>query len=216
MNLFDIINIPLGWIMRLCYSLVNNYIVALLLFAVIMQIVLLPFSIKQQKNSVRQAQLAPKIAALRKKYAGRNDAATQQKLQSEMSELYQRENFNPASGCLPLLIQMPIMFALYYVIMNPLRYITGLSAAQIEELKTFIVDKQGLELSLRSPYLDMMKIVRADVSAYTGVIPDLGERLIPDMMIGGADLSLIPTANFKPFDWLMIIPILTFVFALLM
>ena len=67
MNLFDILNIPLGYILRFCYSLVNNYVIALLLFSVILQILLLPFAVKQQKNSVRQASLQPKLAALKKK-----------------------------------------------------------------------------------------------------------------------------------------------------
>ena len=54
-------------------------------------------SIKQQKNSIKQANLRPKEMAIRKKYAGRNDQPTQQKLQNEIMELYQRENFNPIS-----------------------------------------------------------------------------------------------------------------------
>ena len=80
-GLFDIISIPLGYILKFCYNLTNNYLLSLLLFALVMQIILCPFSIKQQKNSIKQARLAPKVAALRKKYAGRNDRATQQKMQ---------------------------------------------------------------------------------------------------------------------------------------
>ena len=79
--MLDFIAVPLGWIIKVCYSLVDNYFLALLLFAIVMQILLLYFSIKQQKNSVQQAKLAPKTAAIRKKYAGRNDAQTQQKMQ---------------------------------------------------------------------------------------------------------------------------------------
>lgn len=213
MNLFDIINVPLGWIMKVCYELVDNYFVALLLFAVVMQLILLPLSIKQQKNSVRQAQLAPKTAALRKKYAGRNDAATQQKMQEETMELYKRENFNPASGCLPLLIQMPILFALVNVVYNPLRYITGLTAAQVSELQTYMTDKLGYELSQRNVGIDILTRIQADgAAAYTGVIPDLTERVLPNMHIGSLDFSAVPQIAW---DWMLLVPILTFVFALL-
>jgi len=210
--MFDIINIPLGWIIKVCYNLVNNYFFALLLFAVVMQLLLLPFSVKQQKNSIRQASLAPKVAALRKKYAGRTDAATQQKMNEETMELYRRENFSPAAGCLPMLIQMPILLALYQVVMNPLRYISGLSAAQITELQTFMTETQGLTLNVRAPFIDMLTRVRQNVGDYTGIIPDLGERILPDMTVLGLDLSQIPP---MALDLLVLVPILTFIFAYL-
>ena len=122
-SIWDIINIPLGWIIKISYSLTHNYAVALFLFALILQIILFPLGIKQQKNSVKQASLRPKEMAIRKKYAGRTDKPTQQKLNQEIMELYQRENFNPMAECLPLLIQLPILFSLYNVEVRPLKYI---------------------------------------------------------------------------------------------
>ena len=217
--MFDIISIPFGWIMRVCYSLVNNYFVALLLFAVVMQLILLPFSIKQQKNSVRQAELAPKMAALRKKYAGRNDAATQQKMQEEMQELYKRENYNPASGCLPLLIQMPILIALFNVVMNPLRHISGIAAEQISALSKYFttpVDQGGLGLSIRYD-LDIMNKARELMDTDPHIeelIPGIRDAIVNTNLFG-VDLSRIPTLSFSPFDWLLLIPILTVVFQLL-
>lgn len=216
--MLDIISVPLGWIMRVCYSLVNNYFIALLLFAIVMQLILLPFSIKQQKNSVRQAQLAPKTAALRKKYAGRNDAATQQKMQEELQELYRRENFNPASGCLPLLIQMPILFALYNVVINPLRYISGLTAARISELQTYLTETLQIELNMRSVYIDLMNKVQEFITAggeqaakILEIAPELEGATIPDMTFIGVDLSRVPSLSINPFDWLILIPIFTVV-----
>ena len=66
-SIWDIINIPLGWIIKISYSLTHNYAVALFLFALILQIILFPLGIKQQKNSVKQASLRPKEMAIRKK-----------------------------------------------------------------------------------------------------------------------------------------------------
>jgi len=210
MNIFDIINVPLGWIMRVCYSLVNNYFIALLLFAIIMQILLLPFSIKQQKNSVRQAMLAPKIQALRKKYAGRTDQATQQKMQEETMELYKRENYNPASGCLPLLIQMPILLSLYNVVMNPLRYVTGLSADRITELQTYMTDTLQLDLGTHGQFIRMLEEVRKNVSQFTSIAPELAEPdiILPAMTMGPFDLAQVPQVAW---NWLILVPILTFV-----
>ncbi len=217
--MLDIIAVPLGWIMRVCYSLVNNYLLALLLFAVIMQIVLLPFSIKQQKNSVKQAALSPKLAAIRKKYAGRTDAATQQKMQQEMQDLYQREHFNPASGCLPLLIQMPILFALYNVVINPLRYISGVTKEHIEELRIFFTETLQIELKMRSPYIDLMNKVeqaladKGDVAAsLLEKFPELETATFPDMTFLGFDLSAVPQDQPSFFTWYLLIPILTVVF----
>ena len=84
MNIFDIINVPLGFIIKVCYQLTQNYAVALLLFAIALQILLFPLGIKQQKNSVKQASLRPKENAIRKKYAGRNDRATMMKMNTEI------------------------------------------------------------------------------------------------------------------------------------
>ena len=142
MGFFDIINIPMGYVIRFLNSIVGNqYILALFLFAIFIEILLLPFGIKQQKNSIKQAKLRPKEMAIRKKYAGRDDNVTKQKVAQEIQELYQKEGYSPLGGCLPLLIQMPIMIALYYIVLNPLHYICQFSnetIAQIENIvKTF-------------------------------------------------------------------------------
>ncbi len=225
----DIIRVPLGWIMRVCYSLVDNYFVALLLFAVVMQVVLLPFSIKQQKNSVRQAALAPKIAALRKKYAGRNDAATQQKLQEEMQELYKRENFNPASGCLPLLIQMPILFALFHVVVNPLRYLTGLSADMIAKLKEFVgvtfTNAEGAIQHLEHTTYSITTLNRVEqifaeggdkLTELLSKFPDLADAVLPNLSFLGIDLSVTPndpTGDGTVFwSWYLLVPLFTILF----
>lgn len=210
MNLFDIINIPLGYIIRWSYSLTNNYAVALLFFALAMQIILLPFAIKQQKNSVKQASLRPKEMAIRKKYSGRDDKVTQQKMQEELYKMYQDEHFNPMGGCLPLLIQMPILMALYQVVINPLRYITMLSVDQIELLKTALVERAGFEAAARNLQIDMVRaITNFGVEKLYDVVPELSGAVIPNFTaFGGAfDLSQVPTLT----SILVIIPILSLV-----
>ena len=104
----------LGWITT--YPGFSFYVIGICLFAIVIEILMLPFSIKQQKNSIKQANLRPKEMAIKNKYKGRNDQPTMQKMQSEIQELYQRENYSPYSGCLPLIVQMPIVIALYNIV----------------------------------------------------------------------------------------------------
>ena len=136
---WDILRVPISYIIRFCYKLVPNYAIALLLFAIIIKIILFPLSVKQQKNSVMQASLRPKEAAIRKRYAGRTDQVTQQKVQQEIFDLYQKEGFNQFAGCLPLLIQLPILLSLYQVVMNPLKYLCSLSANAINSITNHMV-----------------------------------------------------------------------------
>lgn len=204
----------MGYLIRIAYSLTNNYLFAIFLFTLIMEIILSPFGIKQQKNQVKQAMLAPKAAAIRKKYAGRNDQATQQKMQQEMMDMYKAENYNPASGCGTLLIQFPIIICLYNVVVNPLRYISDVPKAQIEALKTFL-ESQGVEISLRNAQIDIINAIRDNVSDYYTIAPALEKAVLPVFKVGPFDLSQIPEISFKPFNWLMLIPIITFVVMIL-
>lgn len=135
-QLFYYISIPFGWLMKGCLAISGqNYLIALIFFTLIIQVLLcLVFGIKQQKNMRKQALLAPKAAAIRKKYAGRDDQATRQKMQQETMELYQENGYSPAGGCLPLLIQLPIILALYNVIVYPLQYTYMITTEQVQKI----------------------------------------------------------------------------------
>ena len=118
-KLLSYIGVFLGWITAIMPA--KSYILTLFVFAILLEVLMLPFAIKQQKNSIKQARLRPKEMAIRKKYAGRNDQATQQKVTQEIQELYQKENFNPMSGCLQLLLQFPIIIVLYWLVVDPIQ-----------------------------------------------------------------------------------------------
>ncbi len=213
-SIFDILYIPMGYLIRLAYSLTDNYLLAILLFTLIMEIILSPFGIKQQKNQVKQASLAPKVAAIRKKYAGRNDQATQQKMQEELMDMYKKENFNPAGGCGTLLIQLPIIICLYNVVINPLRYICNVPKAEIEALKTFFTES-GVTLDIRNEQISIINHIRENVQSYYSIAPSLENAVIPNFQVGPFDLSQIPEISFSPFNWLMLIPVITFVVMIL-
>ncbi len=200
----------MGFILRLAYSLTNNYLFAIFLFTVVMELILSPLAIKQQKNQIKQAKLAPEAAAIRKKYAGRNDQATKQKMQNEMMEMYQKHNFNPAGGCGPLLIQFPIIICLYNVITNPLRYISNVPKVEIEALKTFL-ESAGHTIDARNAQINIINIIKENVSNYFTVAPSLDGAVIPNFSVGPFDLSQTPEISFSPFNWLMLIPVVTFI-----
>ena len=124
----------LGFFSNICGG---SYFLGLLLFALMIKIILLPFGIKQQKNAVRQAKMKPKEEAIRRKYKGRNDQKTQQKMQQEIMEMYQAEGYNPAGGCLPMLVQLVIIMLLYQVIIYPLRHVVGMDASLVKALTDF-------------------------------------------------------------------------------
>ncbi len=117
-----------SYLMKGClYISGNHYILALLFFALAMEIVLLPLAIKQQKSQIKMAQIKPKEMAIREKYKGRNDRATQQKMTMEIQEMYQQNGYNQFGGCLPLLIQLPIIFILFAIVRQPISYASNIT-----------------------------------------------------------------------------------------
>ena len=231
-TIYSTIGAFLGWLDKLT----GNYVVALFLFAIIVEILLLPLSIKQQKNSIRQAKLRPKEMAIRKKYAGRNDQATQQKVTMEIQELYQRENFNPMGGCLPLLIQFPIIIILYNVVVNPMKHLLGMTNEMIQTIQSYLTTAVadgglGLELSGKSSgTIELLsKIKELGIGAFDGlsgfthtingtthlgsdaytVLAEAFEKGLPDFNFLGMNLGAIPKITEPSLLWL--IPVLTFV-----
>lgn len=217
-GLFEKIAIPFGFIVRVCYKLIPNYAVTLLFFAIVMKVVLFPFGIKQQKNSVKQASLRPKEAAIRKKYAGRNDRATQQRVQQEIMDLYQKENFNPMGGCLPLLLQLPILFSLFSIIRNPLRYISEIGSTKISEIGNALIQSGKVFVEKTGNLITANDIMNGDLEIVKllknpnnmEIVKDkLPENFsLPNLSIGGLDLSATPELKW---GILLLIPVITFI-----
>ena len=113
-NIWDLLVIkPLTFIINAIYSVVPNYGWTIILFTLAVKLILIPLNIKSQRAMKKQQKIQPVIAELQKKYA--ND---KEKLQMEMMKIYRENNVSMTGGCMPLLIQMPILIGLYRVIMN--------------------------------------------------------------------------------------------------
>ena len=221
MGFFDYIILPFGYLMQFCCWVFPNYLAALALFTVLIQLLLcLIFGIKQQKNSLKQAALAPKVAALRDKYAGRTDQQTRLKLQEETQQLYQENGFNPAGGCLPMLIQLPIILALYQVIIKPLRFILGICRFDGEGFKAVLQNfaDKGIISATQNGVLDttanqyeILRWLNANHgSAEAGELLN-GQTLsltkVPTFSFGGFDMSQAPQIA----SLLVLVPVLIFI-----
>lgn len=130
MNL-DFIAGPLGHFLLFIYNTIafHNYGLAILAFTFIVKLVLLPLTVKQYKSSAKMQELQPLIQDVQRKY--KND---KEKLNQEMMKVYQENNYNPAGGCLPMLVQMPILISLYWVIIQPLKFMLFKQPDQINKL----------------------------------------------------------------------------------
>ncbi|HZK10224.1 MAG TPA: YidC/Oxa1 family membrane protein insertase [Clostridia bacterium] len=111
-------------ILQLIYSLIGNYGISLIIFTILIKLVLFPLAIVQRRGLEANKRMQPKMAELQKKYA--KDKNT---LNEKMMELYKEENFNPAAGCLPMLIQLPIIFILFRILRDPIPYL-GIEALE--------------------------------------------------------------------------------------
>ncbi len=212
-SIMDILNVPFGYVIRFCNSIVgNHYLWALLLFAIIIEIVLLPFGIKQQKNSIKQAKLRPKEMAIRKKYAGRDDNPTKQKMSLEVQELYQKEGYNPMGGCLPLLIQFPIIIALYNIVMDPLKYIMRLEVDVIDRIAEVVSSVTGTTYDVTRNINLLSDMKTLDYSHFAGIEGFTEEMYnnLPNLQILGGAINLGATPNFTQFNWLLLVPVVTF------
>ncbi len=225
-GLLGVIGKILNWITK--YLGFGSYVLGICLFAIVIELLMLPFSIKQQKNSIKQAKLRPKEMAIKNKYKGRNDQPTMQKMQTEIQELYQRENFSPYSGCLPLLLQLPIIMALYYIVIDPLHYVLGQGANVTAALTTFATASPaagGLGMSIASNRgtIELLSLLK---ESGDNIIDALGNfqyfsfsdealasldkavGMIPNFNIGNLNFGLTPSWS----NWiLMLVPVLTFV-----
>ena len=126
--LYDIIGVPFGYLMRLIYSFCNNYAIAIILFTIVTKILLFPVSYKTQKSTARMQLLSPKLEKLKKSFAN-----NPQRLQEEQQKLYQQEGVNPMGSCLPMFIQMFLLFGVIDVIYKPITHILNISKDVIEK-----------------------------------------------------------------------------------
>lgn len=199
----QILGVPLGYVMRLCYKLIGNYGLAILLFTLVSKILLIPLSIVVQKNSIKMIQLQPEVNRLRLRYAGDRD-----KISEEQMLLYKRQHYSPMLSMIPMLIQIPLVLGLVCVIYNPMQHLLHIDTAlckQIAEVLHVSTNQSGYQNILMRLLEQPQNVLR--VQEY-GLAAELQEVLPKiqqvDMHFLGLDLTKIPS-----FRTQLLIPVLS-------
>ncbi|MBO5511642.1 MAG: membrane protein insertase YidC [Clostridia bacterium] len=208
----------------------GSFILGTVYFAIALEILMIPLGIHQQKNSRKQAKLRPREMAIRNKYKGRNDQATQQKVNQEIQELYTKEGYSPMAGCLPLLITLPFLMFLYYIVIDPMTYMMGASEGLTSAFLTFAdapaaAGGLGLVLTSDRGTIEVLSLIRESGISIDGLadfaylangadclsaLDGMAER-IPDFNLLGLNMGLAPGFETRDQLILLFMPVLTFV-----
>ena len=195
------INKPFGWILESIAGLVGgNFAASILLFTLLINLILIPLSIKSQKSSVQQTRIKPKLDELKKRYGD-----DKQRYNTEMQKLYQEENVSMSGGCLPLILRLIFMMSIYWIILSPLTYLMHIDKSVIAEATQALgtTAKSGSELAIihavRNGTIDSPAIAKALESI--------------NFEFFGINLTQIPKFSFnifKDFQTIWIMPIIAF------
>lgn len=204
-----------GYVLNALYNLINNYGIAIIIFSVLLRIILIPITIKQQKTMQKSSKMQEEMKQIQMKYKNNPE-----KLNQETMELYKREGFSPFSGCLSAILQLVIILAVFWLVSQPLTYMKRVQNTDIyKEYKTKIEQ----ESNTKSTYKEIA-IINAIESDYIEIEKQLQnenienreelenrkvqlEELRINMEFLGMDLSKVPTQSLN--DWkVYVIPIL--------
>ena len=198
-QLGDIIRAPFGWLLGVLYDLTSNYGIAMIIFAIIVQAVLLPINAKSKKSMMKMSRLQPRIQEIQRKYA--ND---QQKQNEAMQKLQQEEGASMGmGGCLWSLVPMLILFPLFTVIREPITYILGESAevtAQIVE----VIKTASPTLFSSNAYYDQVVAASAiadHAAELAAAIPGISSETLAGINFSFLGINLGAIPNWKVWAW---------------
>ena len=208
---------PLGFLMLGCYYVTGNYYaLAIALFTVVTKLALLPLSIKQQKEQAKMAIFQPKLKRIQEKYGNNKE-----RYNEELQKLYTEEGYNPMSGCLPSLIQFPILFGVIDVVYKPIYHIFRVSNAVIEEMMS-VAAAAGHVFESHSYYnqIKLLKVIQEETELFASFDQEIITKIADfDMTLFGLDLGVVPQFSLTyndGFNWYLVLPILCGLFQLAM
>ena len=177
-----------GYLLNALYTVFNNYGISIIVFSIILRIILIPITIKQQKSLKKSAELQSEMKEIQRKYKNNPE-----KLNQETIELYKREKMSPFAGCFSSLIQLVIILSVFWLVSQPLTYMKKIDSNVINDYKAQLQQEGN-----QSGYVEI------------GIINRFGsqdERVNLNMNFLGLDLSKVPSNNLN--DWkVYIIPLL--------
>lgn len=205
-NIFNVVLVrPFAWFLRVIYDWVQNFGLALLIFCVATRLILLPLNVKSKRSMIEMQAIQPKVKALEKRYA--ND---KNKLQEEQMKLYKEEGINPMSGCLPTLIMLPLMFALYWPISQPLKYIMTLTSGEISSVREALTELGFVINARNGSEMALVQGINEHFSELSHISPNLIQMNVRFL---GMNLGEIP--SIRVLNGIFFLPIISAVTAFL-
>lgn len=188
-----------GYLLNIINDFVGNYGLAIIIFTIIIKLIMLPLSIKQQKTMKKSTKLQEKMKILQFKY--KNDP---EKLNREMMDLYKQENMSPFSGCLSAIAQFILLISIFYMVRFPLTYIEKIDTSKID---TYVQQMKNNEMVVSQAYSEIDVIREIDYLRQNFPEDENLNRINLNMQFLGLDLGKIPQQNLG--DWTVyIIPVL--------
>ena len=224
MTFWEYLTWPFAKLMVWLYSLTGSYGLALILFSLAINIVMLPFSIKSKKSNLRSTRLQPQIQELQRRHAG-----NQQKLNQEMQKLYQEEGVSPLSGCLWSMLPLILLFPIYRIVIKPITRMMFAGAAAgdavLETVKTYF-ESTGVELATsgRAAFYNEIQLTNLVHENWDSLQTALAGKIdgLMNVDLGFLDVNLGETPAFSalwkgPYTWavigLFLIPIVSALFS---
>lgn len=186
----DIIYNAFGWVMQKIYEFCSfgNYGVAIIIFTLLTKLLLMPLSFKQQKSMKKTQAMQKEIEEIQRLFKG-----DQNRIAEETQKLYSQYGVSPMSGCLPMLIQLPLIMVLYEVVREPITYILGKSDTLINGAA------EALKISTENNYylqLDILNKLSENPSLAEG-IEGFAQSDIINFNFLGINLGMVPTIDFS-------------------
>ncbi|WP_337527692.1 YidC/Oxa1 family membrane protein insertase [Anaerotignum faecicola] len=167
---------------------------AIIIFTLIVKLILFPLMVKQQKSSFKMQALQPELMKIRKKYEGKTDQMSQQRMAFEMQEFQKKNGVSMVSGCLPMLIQLPILYALFYLFQNAYVYVDVIGHNYTDIANAIVNIPVSLRMEVFQPF------AREFANAYKNV------AIIKDGIDMGQVNEVVMLVNYlKPDDWNVIL-----------
>ena len=188
-----------GYLLEFLYNTINNYGLAIILFTVIIKLLLLPLSIKQQRTMKKSSELQEKMKTIQFKY--KNDP---EKMNQEIMNLYKTENMSPFSGCITAIVQFLLLLSIFYLVRSPLTFMEKVPS---ENINNYIsqLQEDGRSISNVYPEIDLIR----EYNWLKEKNPEDAnvDKLNLKMNFLGLDLSKIPQQNMTDYT-VYIIPVL--------
>lgn len=188
-----------GYLLEFVYNFMNNYGLSIILFTIIIKILFIPFSVKQQKTLKKSAKVQEKMKIIQFKYKNNPE-----KMNQEIMELYKSEKMNPFSGCFTAIIQLLLLFSIFYLVKSPLTYMEKIPT---ENIKTYIsqIKESGKSVSEVYPEIDIIR--EYEFLKEKNPEDQYIDKANLEMNFLGLDLSKVPQQNLTDYT-VYIIPVL--------